>query len=472
MATTNQTSEETLAINGGPKAFAQQHGPRRPKIGMDEFISIAERFGFSDDALQRIRNTVSDDDMGEGPTLSRFLTSVPEATKGEAFEQKAREIFGCKYALPTSSGTGALHSALIGVGVGPGSEVIVPAIGFFATAATVVAAKGVPVFCDVDESLCIDPAKIEACITPRTVAVAPTCVMGAVPDMDPIMEIARKHNLKVVEDCAQAPGAKYKGRYVGTIGDVGGFSISSYKIVGGGEGGLLITDDERIYERASLLAECGGLNRPDRFAPPRYPGELFCGTNYRMSELEAAIDVVQIQKMTALVEKYNIIRNRVLSQLKTYKEIVPQKLNDPDGGGAGYMIRFYPETAELGKNIAAALNAEGIGIGRFIWPSECDIRGEDAPPDWHVYKNMFAVIQKMDSAETGCPFSCPIYIEKGGKIEYSEGDCPVADDLFDRNIQIWFDPGYDEEDCRNIADGINKVLSAYCTEDPSGSKWI
>ena len=162
MKTTNLISGEKLAIDGGPQAFARQHGRRRPKIGIDEFMSIAERFGFSDESLGRIHFAISDDDLGEGPTLSRFLTAHPPQSKGEDFEQAAREIFGSKYALPTSSGTGALHSAMVAVGVGPGSEVIVPAIGFFATAATVVAAKGVPVFCDADESLCIDPKKIEA----------------------------------------------------------------------------------------------------------------------------------------------------------------------------------------------------------------------------------------------------------------------------------------------------------------------
>ena len=471
METPQCVSGEKLAIDGGPKAFGRVQGKKRPKIGTEEFMSIAERFGFSPEALQRIRSVISDEDLGRGPTLARFITAHPPSPKGEAFEQLARETFGVKYAIATSSGTGSLHAAFVAAGVGPGTEVIVPAVGFFATAAAVVAAKGVPVFCDVDESLSIDPGKIEARITPRTVAVAPTCVMGTVPDVDPILEIARRHNLKVVEDCAQAPGAKYKGRYAGTLGDIGCFSISAYKVVGGGEGGLLLTDDERLYERASQLAECGGLMRPDRFAPARYQGELFCGTNYRMSELEAAVDVVQLRKMPALVERYNENRRGILGRLKTYKEIVPQKLNDPQGG-VGYMVRFFPETVSLGEKIAAALNAEGIGVGEFIWPAQCDIRGKDAPPDWHCYKDMFPVIERTDATDSACAFSCPIYREKGGRIEYCVGDCPVADDLFDRNVQVWLDPSYCEEDCRNIATGINKVLSAYCTEDPDAAKWM
>ncbi|HMN30578.1 MAG TPA: DegT/DnrJ/EryC1/StrS family aminotransferase, partial [Caldilineaceae bacterium] len=158
-----------------------------------------------------------------------------------------------------------------------------------ATAAAVVAAKGVPIFCDVDASLHMDPAKVEKLITPRTVALAPTHVMGSICDLGPLLELARRHKLKVVEDCAQSPGGHYRGRYVGTVGDIGCFSISAYKIIGGGEGGLLITNDERLWERANQFAESGGLWRKDRFAPPRYEGELFNGTNYRMSELEAAV---------------------------------------------------------------------------------------------------------------------------------------------------------------------------------------
>jgi 8-amino-3,8-dideoxy-alpha-D-manno-octulosonate transaminase len=416
MTTTNTSQLEKLAIDGGTKAFPRMQGRKQPKIGMDEFLSVAERFGFSPEALDRIRSAVSAEDMGDGPTLSRFLTAQPPAAKGEAFEKIARETFGTRFALATSSGTGSLHAALVAAGVGPGTEVLVPAIGFFATAAAVVIAKGVPIFSDVDESLCIDPNLIEARITPRTAAIVPTCVMGAVPDMDPVLEIARKHGLKVIEDCAQGTGGKYKGRYAGTLGELGCFSISSYKIVGGGEGGLLLTDDERLFERACQLVECGGLTRPDRFAPPRYPGELFCGTNYRMSELEAAVNVVQLKKMPAMVTRYNAIRKNILSRLKTYMEIVPQRLNDPEGG-VGYMIRFFPESVDLGRKIAAALNAEGVGVGRFIWPAECGIRGPDAPPDWHVYKNMFPVLHKTDPSGAGCPFSCPIYRDKGGRVD-------------------------------------------------------
>lgn len=471
MSIATSSATPALAIDGGPKAFARQRGKHQPKIGVDEFLSIAERFGFAPEVVERIRAIVEKVDLGRGPTLSRYATARPTPPKGETFEQLARDIFGVKHALAMSSGTGALHSAFVAAGVGPGTEVIVPAIGFFATAAAVVMAKGVPVFCDVDESLHLDPAKIEARITPRTVAVAPTCVMGGVPDLGPIVDVARRRGLKVIEDCAQSPGAMYKGRYAGTWGDLGCFSISAYKVVGGGEGGLLLTKDSGLFERACQLAECGGLWRPDRFAPPRRPGELFCGTNYRMSELEAAVDVVQLRKMPELVSRYNAVKRAILTRLMTFREIRPQTLNDPQGG-VGYNIRFFPRTVELGRKIAAALNAEGIGCGEFIWPAECGVRGPDAPPDWHVARHMFPVTLQGSPTDVDCPFGCPVYRDRGGRIEYRAEDCPVAADLFDRNIMVWLDPWYNEDDCRDIAAGINKVLSAYCTEDPLGPKWM
>ena len=440
----SKQADQQLALRGGPKAVARIEGQAEPKIGVDEFMAIAERFGFPGTVQEEIRAVISNEDLGSGPNLGRYITSRPPATKGEAFEKLARSIFGRNYALGVSSGTAALHSAFVAAGVGSGTEVICPAIGFYATAAAVVQSQGVPVFCDVDASLGIDPTRIEELVSPRTVAIAPTHVMGSVCDMDPVMDIARRHNLRVVEDCAQSPGGKYKGRHVGTFGDLGCFSISCYKIIGGGEGGLIITDEERLWERANQLAECGGLWRPDRFAPPRYDGELFSGTNYRMSELEAAVDVVQLGKLNDVVGRFHTVKMRILKSLQTFTEIVPQKLNDPDGE-IGYLLRFFPATIALGQQIAKALNAEGIPAG---------IRGKNAPPDWHLYADMFPITRQTGSGR------------------HAQGACPVADDLFNRGISISLDQWYSPTDCHNIATGINKVLSAFCTEDPDAIPWL
>jgi len=452
--------DQQLALQGGLKAVSAIEGKGEPKIGVEEFMSVAERFGFSEKALKKMREAAEADELGGGPFLANYYSNLPE-TKVKAYERIARETFGVKYAIGVTSGTAALNCAFVAAGVGPGKEVICPAIGFYATAAAVVHSKGVPIFCDVDESLGMDPRKIEALITPRTVALAPTHVMGTVADMTAIMKIARKHRLKVIEDCAQSCGGKVKGKYVGTFGDLGCFSISAYKIVGGGEGGLILTDNLRLYERAQGIAECGGLWRPDRFAPPRYKGELFSGTNYRMSELEAAVDVVQLKRMPATVKRFHTVKMRVLRQLKTYREIRPQTLNDPDGE-VGYALRFFPETIKLGEKIVEALRAEGIG---------CGMRGQHGAPDWHVYHSMFPITTKTGATSEGCPYTCPLYTENGGAVEYGRGDCPVADDLFDRNISVGLNQWFTAQDCRNIAKGINKVLSAYCTEDAQAKPW-
>ncbi|MDP6125246.1 MAG: aminotransferase class V-fold PLP-dependent enzyme, partial [Candidatus Latescibacteria bacterium] len=309
--------QQALALQGGMKAVSGIEGQGEPKIGVEEFMSLAERFGFSEGTLAKIESAVKAEDMGAGPFLGNYYADMPE-TKNQAFQRAAREMFDVPYALAVSSGTGALHAAFVAAGVGPGTEVICPAIGFYATAAAVVMARGVPIFCDVDESLHMDPKKIESLITPRTVALAPTHVMGGVCDMDPILEVAKSHDIKVVEDCAQTCGGTYNGRSVGSLGDIGCFSISSYKIVGGGEGGLLIMSDERLWDRANCLAEGGGLWRPDRFGPPRYEGELFVGTNYRLSELEAAVDVPQMAKLPATLDRFRSVKNSIVEQLDTY----------------------------------------------------------------------------------------------------------------------------------------------------------
>lgn len=451
---------EQKALQSSMKSVTGFQGKGKPKIGVEEFIAIAERFGLGKETLDKIRALIDEEAIGGGPFLANYYSGLPES-RVQLFQRIACETFGSRYAIGLSSGTGALHSAFTAVGVGPGTEVICPAIGFFATAAAVVMAKGVPVFCDVDESLHMDPAKIEALITPRTVAIAPTHVMGGVCDMPAIMAVARKHNIKVVEDCAQSCGGKVGGKYVGTFGDVGIFSISAYKIVGGGEGGLLLTDDERLWDRANCLSEGGGLWRPERFAPPRYEGELFCGTNYRMSEIEAAIDAVQLSKMPETVGRFRRVKAAITSQLKTYREIRPQTLND-SAGEVGYMLRFYPETVELGEKIAKALRDAGIGAG---------IRGKNGRPDWHIYHDMFPITMKTKSAPDDCSFHCPHYAARGGKIDYKLGDCPVADDLFDRVVNMGLNQWYTEDDCAQFADVTNSVLSHFCTEDPSAKPW-
>jgi len=435
----HQRSDQEIALQGSMRAVTAIEAKGEPKIGVDELMALCQRFGLSEKSLSAIRDAVEEEDWGAGPLFANYYSGLEESSV-KAFERVAAEVFGVEHVIGTSSGSGALHAAYTAAGVGPGTEVICPAIGFIATATAVELVGGKTVFCDVDESSHMDPEKIEALINERTVAIAPTHVLGGVCDMDAIMRIARKHNLKVIEDCAQSCGATYKGKYVGTIGDIGIFSISCYKIVGAGEGGLLLTKDKHLWERASQIVEAGGLWRPERFATPRFEGELFAGTNYRMSELEATVDVVQLKKMTALVKRFRSMKANVVQQLERFSEITPETVNDPDGQ-VGYVLRFFPETIELGEKIVSGLNSQNI---------EASMRGKNGLPDWHCYSYMYPVTDKYG---------------------IGRGDCPVADDLFDRVISIPLNQWYTAEDCRALADRINEVLSALCTLDPDGCPW-
>lgn len=424
-------SDQEIALQGSMRSVTQIEARGEPKIGAEEFMALARRFGLSRKSLAAIAPVLAEEDWGEGPFLANYYSGLKESSV-QAFERTAREIFGVKHTIGTSSGTGALHAAFVAVGVEPGAEVICPAIGFSATANAVALVGGKPVFCDVDDSLHMDPGKIEALITPRTVAIAPTHVMGGVCRMDAIMRVARKHRLKVVEDCAQACGAEYKGRHAGTFGDLGIFSISAYKIVGAGEGGLILAKNRPLWERASQVVESGGLWRPDRFAPPRRPGELFAGTNYRMSEMEATVDVVQLKKMPRTVKRFRAMKQRVIKHLKPFREIALQRINDPDGE-VGYMLRFYPESIALGERIVQGLRDLKVEAG---------MRGNSGPPDWHCYYYMYPV---------------------AGESKAARGDCPVADDLFDRVISVPLNQWYTAADCRALAGRINTVLAAHCT---------
>ncbi len=436
---TKHRKDQEIALQGSMRAVTQISAKGEPKICIEEFMALCKRFGFSRKTLGKLRAVVSEEDWGEGPFLANYYSGLKESCV-QAFERTAREVFGARHAIGTSSGTGALHAAFVAVGAGPDTEVICPAIGFIATANAVSLTGATPVFCDVDESLQMDPRKIQALITKRTVAIAPTHVMGGVCKMDAIMKVARAHNLHVVEDCAQSCGGQYKGRYCGTIGDVGIFSISAYKIVGAGEGGLILAKTKRLWERASQVVEAGGLWRPSRFAPPRYEGELFTGTNYRMSELEAAIDVVQLRKLPATVKRFQTVKAAILKRLHRFSGITPQILNDPEGE-VGYTLRFFPDTIERGQRIVFALDDRKV---------QASMRGRKGADDWHCYS-----------------FMHPMTLQYGMR----RGDCPVADDLFDRVISIPLNQWYTPADCRTLSSRINEALSTCCTPDPDGKAW-
>lgn len=212
------------------------------------------------------------------------------------FEEAFASYCGSRFGIATSNGTTALHLALVTVGIGPGDEVIVPALSFIATANVVVYTGARPVFADVDEKTwTMDPEELPALIGPRTKAIIPVHLYGHPADMGPILEIARRHGLWVIEDAAEAHGAEYRGRRVGALGDIGCFSFYGNKIISTGEGGMLLTDNPDWAEKARMLRD-HGMSRERKYWHP------VIGYNFRMTNLQAAIGLGQMKKLKRLIE--------------------------------------------------------------------------------------------------------------------------------------------------------------------------
>ncbi|MBW3001684.1 DegT/DnrJ/EryC1/StrS family aminotransferase [Candidatus Woesearchaeota archaeon] len=245
--------------------------------------------------------------------LSGHYTSGP---KVKEFEEKFADYIGVKYAVAVNSGTAALHLGLATLGIKSGDEVIVPAMTFFATASAVVHQGGTPVFCDIDNNYCMDPADLKKRITERTKAIIPVHLYGYAANMEEILKIAKEHNLKVIEDCAQGIGTEIDGKKVGQFGDCGAFSFFATKNMTTGEGGIITTDNEEIANMAKILRSHGMTNRNDH---------EYIGYNYRMSEINAAIGLTQLKKLPEMNKKRIENSKYLLNNIKDIDWLVLEK---------------------------------------------------------------------------------------------------------------------------------------------------
>jgi perosamine synthetase len=216
----------------------------------------------------------------------------------DRFEKAFREHLGVAYAMALPSCTAAIHLSLAALGIGPGDEVIVPDITWIASAAPVTYVGATPVFADIDErTWCLSAAAFERCITPRTRAVIPVDLSGGMPDMDAIVALARRRNIAVIEDAAQAAGGLYKGRPAGSLGDVGVFSFHGSKTLTTGEGGMLVTNRRDVYDRATVLRDHGRIPGEKMF----WNGEV--AYKYKMSSMQAALGLAQLERLEELIAR-------------------------------------------------------------------------------------------------------------------------------------------------------------------------
>lgn len=352
---------------------------------------------------------------------SDYLTTGPAITE---FENKVAEYTGTKYAVAVSNGTAALHVACLAAGIGPGDEVITTPITFAASANCVLYCGGTPVFADIDpRTYNIDPEDIERKITEKTKAIIPVHFAGQPCDMDAIHKIAKKYNLIVIEDGAHALGAEYKGTKIGGLSDMTTFSFHPVKPITTGEGGMIMTNDAKLYERLKLF-HTHGITREESLMKPKgenegawYYQQIELGYNYRMTDIQAALGCNQMKKLDRFIEKRRIIAQQYDEAFEAVEEIVtPYQMMGTNSGWHLYVIQV---PGEKRKKIFETLRQNGIGVNVHYIP---------------VYKH-------------------PYYQTHG----YDSVLCPNAEALYEKIISLPIYPGLTVDDQKFV---IKMILSA------------
>ena len=369
-------------------------GPGRNLIGEEEKREVLEvldsghlfRFGLEDDPSYKKKVVQFEDEFG------KYMES--------------------KYCLAVTSGTAALLVCLAALGVGPGDEVILPGYTFIASVSSIIYCRAIPIFAEIDESLTIDPNDIEKRITPKTKAIMPVHMLGNPCNMDKIMEIARKYKLLVIEDVCQAVGGSYKGKKLGTIGDISAYSLNHMKVISSGDGGAVVTNDFNRYEKAFGFHDQG--HKPSRFGEEIGKRSVI-GLNFRMNELTGAVALAQTRKMPYIINTLREKKEKLKSKLINNPKLKFRMINDADGECATLLTLLF-ETKKEAEDFS-----KKIGTQTLI------------NSGWHVYSNMEQILEKKMPTIFKCPFECKEYNKE---IEYFPGMLPKTDEILNRSVNI------------------------------------
>ncbi|MBC8443238.1 DegT/DnrJ/EryC1/StrS family aminotransferase [PVC group bacterium] len=388
---------EELAIKGGPRAVPEGIVKTWPPIAEQDKQAVLAVF---------------ESNVFHG-------TNAPQCVK---FQEEWAEFCGVQYCILTNSGTSALHAAVAGVGVEAGDEVIVPAFTYWSSAAAVIHHNAIPVFVDIDpKTYTIDPAKIEEKITERTTAIMPVHIHGMVSDMDPVNEVAKKHNLKVVEDACQAHGAEYKGKRTGALGHAAGFSTNRSKNLSSGEGGMVTTNDENVWKMVKLLREFGEnvISYEDR----EYNAQGL-GWMYRPHEFVTAFVRSQFTRFEANNAKRREFADYLTEELAQIPGV--EGPHTPDYAVPSYfsyVVTFKPEelnvdlgVKEFKEAAQQALAAEGVSMGQW--------QRMPVPAQ--------GVFQHKRGYGKGCPWTCRF----GRDVEYRGEDYPETIKFIDAHSYL------------------------------------
>ncbi|MFZ5865639.1 MAG: DegT/DnrJ/EryC1/StrS family aminotransferase [Thermodesulfobacteriota bacterium] len=353
-------------------------------------------------------------------------------SKVREFEEKFARYNGAVYAHAVSSGSAALKVALAALGVGHGDEVVTQGFTFIATFEAIIEAGAVPVPAEIDDTLNMDPADFEKKITDRTKAVIPVHMLGSPARIQEIIEIARKRNIKVVEDTAQAVGAAVGGKKLGTWGDMGTFSFDFYKTITTGEGGMVVTNDRDLYIRASEYADHGHDHNPN--VGRALEGRSFLGFNYRMMELQGALGVAQLSKVDEMILRQKQNQSMIRETLESIDGITMRVL--PEDGKDSYThICFFLPNAD--KAIAFQKRLAQDGVNAIYFKNNF----------WHYLANWQHLIDKKTAWTHPHPLGGPI---SGGKVNYSSDMLPQTDAMLARVLVMPVPLQMDEERIRQM----------------------
>jgi 8-amino-3,8-dideoxy-alpha-D-manno-octulosonate transaminase len=414
------------------------------KYGIDELMEVMDVFNVPAPAAAQIRAILSAQDPE--PSAGVFFRYYNPRSKTEEFERCFAAHLGSRHALAVNSGTSALIASLVAAGIGPGDEVILPAYTFFASVSAVVVARAIPVIVDIDESLTLSPQAFEKAITPRTKAVMPVHMLGLPARMDVIMDIARKHKLLVIEDAAQACGGSFQGKFLGTWGDLGCISLDAYKVIGTGEGGVVLTDSDWYCMRAQSYHDTAACWRPDRFGKERQPGELFCGENYRMSELSAAVALAQLRKLDWIISTCRRNCNIIRDNCPLPAGVKWLECADPDGI-CGYTLPLLFDDKEFSFR---AQNAKILGGN--AGDATRGVR------NWHMAWHWEHILEQKTATAEGCPFKCPLAKEVP---QYHVDSWPQSRDIIHRVGTISVGAHLSVDECKALGAKISAGL-AHC----------
>jgi 8-amino-3,8-dideoxy-alpha-D-manno-octulosonate transaminase len=357
------------------------------------------------------------------------------------FEREFATRIGTRFALAVTSGTAALQCAMAALQIGPGDEVLLPAWTWHSCYSAIVLAGALPVFTEIDESFNIDPSDIEGKITPKTRAILAAHLQGNPSDMDRILAIARQANLRVIEDCAQSVGASYKGRPVGSMGDINIHSLQINKTITSGEGGALTTNDPVLFERAARFHDLGGMRALHEKVAGGQRLDFFPGANFRMSEFTGGVLVAQLRKLDRIVHDVRTNAGRVYEGIRDLAGLYQRRLPDAAGElGSGIFLGF--KSKELRDRYVAAMKAENVPA---------------APPGGSVLLPTQPHIENKRTLHAAWP---SFTSDRGRAIKYGAVCCPRTIDILNRFAGVPIDPKFTRRETDDIVAAIRKVYPA------------